>query len=151
MFFANPLLIVIILLSVKNFRSPKDKMSPSIISTIPYLSVLKLSIIILYLSSVLVSSLDLTPRNKDNTYIQARRTYDKQLNRANVKHPHGLRHAYAQERYKDLTGWKCPACGGATLRQLTEEQRNIDREARLIISSELGHSREQITTTYLGR
>ena len=91
----------------------------------------------------------LIPRN--SIYIQARRTYDKQLKRANVKHPHGLRHAYAQERYKALTGWECPAKGGLTLKQLTREQREIDRNARLIISEALGHSREQITGAYLGR
>ncbi|GAB3112559.1 hypothetical protein GCM10027217_41860 [Pseudomaricurvus hydrocarbonicus] len=25
---------------------------------------------------------------------------------------HGLRHAYAQERYRELTGWNAPANGG---------------------------------------
>jgi hypothetical protein len=41
--------------------------------------------------------------------------------------------------------WKCPAGGGPTSKQLTSEQKTIDREARLMIS------REQITTVYLGR
>jgi hypothetical protein len=56
---------------------------------------------------------------------------------------HGLRHAYAQNRYyEELTGWKAPAAGGSESRALTLEQRAADREARLTISRELGHERE---------
>jgi hypothetical protein len=64
---------------------------------------------------------------------------------------HGLRHAYAQERYRELTGWPAPAAGGPTVKALTAEQRTIDRQARLTISQELGHEREQITSIYLGK
>ena len=64
---------------------------------------------------------------------------------------HGLRHAYAQERYVELTGWKCPAVGGLDSKSLALEQREMDHEARLIISQELGHEREQVTAAYLGR
>lgn len=64
---------------------------------------------------------------------------------------HGLRHAYAQDRYKELTGWECPARGGPTSQSLTSEQRTLDQEARLVISLELGHEREQVTVAYLGR
>ena len=64
---------------------------------------------------------------------------------------HGLRHAYAQIRYEELTGWKAPAAGGPKSKTLTPEQREIDRKARLVISQELGHEREQVTTAYLGR
>ena len=87
----------------------------------------------------------------DKNYIQYRRHYDKQIKLVGIRHAHGLRHAYAQTRYKELTGWDCPKCGGLTSKQLTPEQKKIDREARLIISSELGHCRLQITTNYLGR
>ncbi|HEX4044692.1 MAG TPA: integrase domain-containing protein [Gammaproteobacteria bacterium] len=85
------------------------------------------------------------------SYIQHRQLYDKQLQRAGVKHPHGLRHTYAQERYLRLTGWECPKRGGFTSRQLTTIQKEKDRHARLLISQELGHAREQITVVYLGR
>lgn len=61
---------------------------------------------------------------------------------------HGLRHKYAQERYKCLTGWECPAVAG--IRKLTPEEKEKDKEVRLIISEELGHSRIAITNTYLG-
>ncbi|MFM1855164.1 MAG: hypothetical protein RLZ83_473, partial [Pseudomonadota bacterium] len=64
---------------------------------------------------------------------------------------HGLRHQYAQQRYQTLTGWPCPAAGGPRSRQLTPEQRDTDRAARLTVSAELGHEREQVTTVYLGR
>ena len=63
---------------------------------------------------------------------------------------HGLRHAYAQDRYKELTGWKCPATSGPDSKALTLEQRELDREAMLTISRELGHEREQVTAAYCG-
>jgi hypothetical protein len=90
--------------------------------------------------------------------IPASLRYKDQLNRfkaecqrAGIKNVHGQRHRYAQERYLTLTGWKAPACGGPTSKQLTREQRSIDRAVRLAISRELGHEREQITSVYLGR
>ena len=65
----------------------------------------------------------------------------------------GLRHAYAQTRYEKLTGWKAPAAGGPTSLALSPspEQKAVDREVRLIISRELGHEREQVTSIYLSR
>ena len=51
----------------------------------------------------------------------------------------------------ELTGWKAPAAGGPTAKQLIADQKVIDRQARLAISRELGHEREQITAVYLGR
>ena len=64
---------------------------------------------------------------------------------------HGLRHAYAQQRYRELTGCPSPHAGGPTREQLTEAQRQTDQQARLIVSAEIGHQREQITAVYLGR
>ena len=74
-----------------------------------------------------------------------------QCHKAGISHVHGLRHHYSQERYEELTGWKAPACGGPTSKQLTPEQKERDRAVRLLISKELGHEREQITAVYLGR
>jgi hypothetical protein len=79
------------------------------------------------------------------------RQFRTQCDRAGIHKVHGHRHRYAQKRYQELTGWACPACGGPTTKQLTTEQKRIDKEARLIISAELGHGREQITAVYLGR
>lgn len=90
--------------------------------------------------------------------IPAEMSYKDQLNRfkaqtaqAGIERVHGLRHHYAQTRYTELTGWKSPAAGGPTSKQLSPEQKAIDRQARLTISRELGHEREQITAVYLGR
>jgi hypothetical protein len=71
--------------------------------------------------------------------------------RVGIHGVHGHRHFYAQTRYKELTGWECPARGGPTSKQLTTEQKKIDREAREIISREMGHNREQIVAVYVGR
>lgn len=94
----------------------------------------------------------------NGSLIRADKTYRDQLNRfkaqtaqAGIDRVHGLRHAYAQSRYAELTGWNAPAAGGATSKELTPEQKAMDREARLTISRELGHEREQITAVYLGR
>ena len=74
-----------------------------------------------------------------------------QTAQAGIDRVHGLRHHYAQARYADLTGWKAPATGGPTSKQLGAAQKVIDRQARLTNSCELGHEREQVTAVYLGR
>lgn len=91
----------------------------------------------------------LIPERK--SYIQHREVYDKQVSRAGLKRLHGLRHAYAQIRYKELTGWEASINGGCRSKELTKEQKEIDYQARMILTEELGHSREQITVNYLGR
>ena len=60
-------------------------------------------------------------------------------------------HCYAQERYEELTGWKCPRQGGKTFADMTPEERLKDFDARMAVSAELGHGREYVTRTYLGR
>lgn len=70
---------------------------------------------------------------------------------AGISRVHGLRHRYALTRYFVLTGWRSPAEGGPSSHQLTAAQKKIDHEARLIISREMGHKREQITAIYCGR
>ena len=75
--------------------------------------------------------------------IPAGRRYVDQLRR--------FEHQYAQVRYQELTGWAAPAAGGPRSKELTHEQRELDRRARLTISEELGHGREQITAVYLSR
>lgn len=74
-----------------------------------------------------------------------------ECNRAGINGVHGLRHKYAQDRYRQLTGWAAPAVGGPKSKQLNELQKAKDREARLTLSKEMGHGREQITAVYLGR
>jgi len=86
-----------------------------------------------------------------SNYVQHLHRYERQLRNAGLSKLHGLRHAYAQQRYLDLTGWKAPVAGGPTSKQLNPEQLAADYEARAIISSELGHARVEIAAVYLGR
>ena len=85
------------------------------------------------------------------SYVHQLRVYEGNTLRAGLSKSHGLRHAYAQNLYEELTGWQCPATEGTDRQSLTPEQRELDREARLTISQELGHEREQVTAAYLGR
>jgi len=71
--------------------------------------------------------------------------------RVGINGVHGYRHRYAQGRYRELTGWECPARGGPTSKQLTKEQKGRDREVRLQISHEMGHGRAQIVSVYCGK
>lgn len=57
---------------------------------------------------------------------------------------HGLRHQFANDQYAFQTGEPSPVRGGNSI------EREVDRAARLNIARELGHSREQITTSYVG-
>jgi len=91
----------------------------------------------------------LIPSNRD--YRQQVRIYEGHTLRAGLSKMHGLRHTYAQRRYEVLTGWKSPIAGGPSSKSLTPDQRDQDRQARLIISREMGHEREQVTSVYLGR
>ena len=83
-------------------------------------------------------------------YVQQLRVYEGHTARAGLSKLHGLRHAYAQRRYQELTGWKCPATGGPESDALTPEEKAQDKEARLSISRELGHEREGVTAIYCG-
>lgn len=84
-------------------------------------------------------------------YIEQLKQYEGQTQAAKLSKMHGLRHAYAQARYEELTGWPAPLAGGPTRSELTREQRIRDQEVRLEISKELGHGRGQIMVDYLGR
>ena len=87
----------------------------------------------------------------DQNYKKQLHRYERQVRTAGIRNPHGLRHAYAQRRYEELTGWKAPVAGGPASKSLTIEQRARDKGARETISRELGHSREEVSTRYLGR
>jgi len=84
------------------------------------------------------------------TYRQQLRVYEADTARAGLSKMHGLRHAYAQQRYQELTGWPAPAAGGPTTKALTPDQKLVDQQARLTISLELGHERPQIVAVYCG-
>ena len=71
-------------------------------------------------------------------YRQQLRLYEAETARAGLSRMHGLRHAYAQNRYEELTGWCSPAAGGPAVKTLAGTKR-IDQQARLTISLELRH------------
>ena len=88
----------------------------------------------------------------EKTYRKHIKIYERQTYKAGIRAPHGLRHAYAQARYKELTKWECPAVGGWSSKDLkTKEDVDLDKRARAIITKEMGHGRPQITSLYLSR
>jgi len=88
---------------------------------------------------------------KEKSYKQAMESFTTNCQRADIKNVHGFRHQYAQQRYIEITGRDCPKSGGLISKKLTPEEKKNDYEARIIISRELGHNREEITVQYLGR
>lgn len=94
----------------------------------------------------------------ERTYKQHLRKYQSQLEQMGISKCHGLRHAYAQRRYHELTSqftsdnkpMLCPIQGGRLSKLLVGIERTIDRKVRGIISRELGHSRVAITKIYCG-
>ncbi len=103
---------------------------------------------VLHRARLLTGSGSLIP--SERTYVQQLRLYERQTSNAGLSKLHGLRHAYAQRRYEDLTGWKSPAAAGPATRMLSPGQKVMDRVARQTISEELGHARRQISSVYLG-
>jgi integrase len=83
-------------------------------------------------------------------YRQQLRIYERHTASAGLSKMHGLRHAYAQQRYQELTGWPSPTAGGPSVKALTPRQKMVDQKARLTVSQELGHERTQIVSIYLG-
>ncbi|EQD27031.1 integrase, partial [mine drainage metagenome] len=67
------------------------------------------------------------------------------ITRKNGITSHGLRHNYANDRYRRLTDSDSPVRGGSPV------DRDMDRAARQVVAEELGHSRVGVTTHYLGR
>ncbi|MNJ41210.1 hypothetical protein D3C77_361280 [compost metagenome] len=70
----------------------------------------------------------------------------KLLHEQGLKGFHELRAAYACERYEQLTGHVAPVNGGHCYRI----DPNLDRQARLQISLELGHNRIDVVSAYIG-
>jgi len=84
-------------------------------------------------------------------YVEQLHRYESQTRKAGLSRLHGLRHGYAQRRYLELTGSVCAVGGGLSSKEQNPEQRALDHKARVIVSRELGHSREAISAAYLGR
>ncbi|MGR9168624.1 phage integrase N-terminal domain-containing protein [Rhizobium sp. KDH_Rht_773_N] len=84
------------------------------------------------------------------TYVEHLKRFEYQTLKVGLRNTHGFRHAYAQNRYRTLTGQACPLAGGKKWSDMTAKEREADRAARRHISAELGHGRLKITDTYLG-
>lgn len=97
-------------------------------------------------SLLLAGDGSLIPSN--STYKEHLSRFERETSAIGLGQTHGLRHLYAQTRYKELMGFECPAVGGVFT--LTDEQKTKDLEVRKLISEELGHSRTSITGVYLG-
>ena len=69
------------------------------------------------------------------------------LHTHNLKGFHELRSAYACERYEQITYHPAPINGGSCY----QLDRRLDRAARDQISYELGHSRMDVVSAYIGR
>ncbi|ECB7404616.1 integrase, partial [Salmonella enterica subsp. enterica serovar Java] len=86
----------------------------------------------------------------DRSYREHLRVFERETASVGTGHTHGLRHAYAQRRYEELTGRKPPVLGGRSRRAMRRDERRKDDEIRRQISEELGHSRISVTSIYLG-
>ena len=86
----------------------------------------------------------------EKTYKQAIQVMDNKLSDLKIDNQHGFRHAYAQQRFKEISGYECPKNGGLTRKEMTPEQRAFDDKCRLEVSKELGHNRIDVTKKYLG-
>ncbi len=98
----------------------------------------------------------LIPINR--TYKQHLSHYQAQTKAMGVSKLHGLRHAYAQRRYHELTraldprgqGLLCPMAGGMKSKDLKGFEKELDRRVRMILTRGLGHSRTEIIKIYIG-
>ncbi len=87
---------------------------------------------------------------RDLTYIKHLKAYEYQTLKVGLANTHGLRHQWAQWRYRQLTGFDCPMAGGTATAELSGKARHQDRDARRQLSHELGHGRIDVTKVYLG-
>jgi integrase len=86
--------------------------------------------------------------SKEKSYKTHVASFERVTSALGVGQTHGLRHGYAQTRYRQLMGFDCPAVGG--FRSLTSDEMAKDKEIRMLISQELGHGRIGVTSIYLG-
>ena len=90
---------------------------------------------------------------------QFRSKLDRQFDKKHLKkitgdaalRPHGLRHNYAQSRYLSITSFTAPSAGSLNYKDMNKEQKSIYHNACGVIALEMGHSRDEISRTYIGR
>ena len=77
-------------------------------------------------------------------------TYKHDMAGAGLSRAHGLRHQYAQDRYKALMGMACPKAGGMLLKKMSQNDRVKDAAIRQVLAGELGHGRTAVVSVYIG-
>ena len=77
--------------------------------------------------------------------------YKRGMGAAGFTKGHGLRHQYAQSRYRDLTGRPCEKAGGLPSFRLSVADKVEDERARELLARELGHGRIEVVAQYIGR
>jgi hypothetical protein len=82
-------------------------------------------------------------------YKQQTQLYDHIVTQNGWSNLHGLRHAYAQRRYTEISGFQSPVKGGEKP-VMDDENKQKDALARKLVSLELGHSRPEILACYIG-
>lgn len=90
----------------------------------------------------------LIPAHK--SYYSQQKTYENETSRVKLNKMHGLRHQYAQDQFKRISGYECPVRGGTARKDMSENERAIDSQHRIQLSKVLGHERMQITAVYIG-
>lgn len=83
------------------------------------------------------------------TYKKQLKVFEKEMCRVGLGRSNGARHAYAQDRYATITGWVPSIQGGPKYKNMSVIDKATDREARKLISSELGVGRLQSIAPYL--
>lgn len=56
------------------------------------------------------------------SYVEHLKRFEYQTLKAEFRNTHGFRHAYAQNRYKTLTGQTCPLSGGKTWVDMSQKE-----------------------------
>lgn len=79
------------------------------------------------------------------------RDYNEARQNANVP-GHGLRHQWAQDRFKEVSGLDAPHAGGRPYSELDQAEKERYELAEKVVNHELGHGagRQDITATYIG-
>jgi hypothetical protein len=84
-------------------------------------------------------------------YIDQCQRFNAQIQKPGIRNVYGLRHHYAQARYQEITGLACTKQGGPKRGELSREQRETDKAARLEISGKLGYGRTTVGAIHLDR
>lgn len=96
----------------------------------------------------------------ESSYKEFRARLYNEISQTSIRQ-HSLRHAYAQDRYREISGVDCPVVAGISHREhrkwiakqlgcSVRDAAALDREARLTLARELGHGRIDVTNGYLG-